>query len=79
MNSTASDTLATESEVAKYLLVSVAALRRWRLEGRGPQYLKIGSLVRYKWSDVDAWLAARPTGGETLEHMQARMRPNARR
>ena len=39
-------TLLTEDEVARQLRVSVASLRRWRLERRGPQFIKVGSLVR---------------------------------
>jgi len=36
------DSLMTEIEVAKYLNVSVASIRRWRLLQRGPQLLKVG-------------------------------------
>ena len=39
--------LLNETEVAKKLRVSLACLRRWRLEKRGPMFLKIGPLVRY--------------------------------
>ena len=39
--------LLTESEVAGRLRVSLACLRRWRLERRGPRFLKVGSFVRY--------------------------------
>ena len=41
-------TLLTEEDVAKQLHVSVASLRRWRIERRGPQFIKVGSLVRYR-------------------------------
>jgi hypothetical protein len=36
--------LLTEDEVAKQLNVSVASMRRWRLERRGPHFVKVGSL-----------------------------------
>jgi excisionase family DNA binding protein len=55
--------LLTEDEVAKQLHVSVASLRRWRLTRRGPQFIKVGSLVRYRPEDLEAWLSALPTGG----------------
>lgn len=55
--------LMTEQEVSKRLTVSVASLRRWRLVQRGPAFLKVGSLVRYRPEDLEAWLASRPTGG----------------
>jgi predicted DNA-binding transcriptional regulator AlpA len=32
-------------------------LRKWRVQKRGPQYIKIGALVRYRPEDVDAWIA----------------------
>jgi predicted DNA-binding transcriptional regulator AlpA len=57
------DTLLTEEDVAKQLHVSVASLRRWRLERRGPQFIKVGSLVRYRPEELEAWLASQPTGG----------------
>jgi predicted DNA-binding transcriptional regulator AlpA len=55
--------LLTEEEVAKHLHVSLAALRRWRLEGRGPQFIKVGALVRYRPEALEDWLASQPTGG----------------
>jgi predicted DNA-binding transcriptional regulator AlpA len=56
-------TLLTETEVSKQLRVSLAALRKWRFMKRGPQFLKVGSLVRYRQADVDQWLASLPIGG----------------
>jgi predicted site-specific integrase-resolvase len=53
----------TEEDVSKRLNVSVASLRRWRVEGRGPLFIKVGSLVRYRPEDLEFWLAALPTGG----------------
>ena len=53
----------TEQEVSTRLNVSVATLRRWRLEKRGPTFRKVGSLARYCPEDLDAWVAALPTGG----------------
>jgi predicted DNA-binding transcriptional regulator AlpA len=58
------DSLLTEIELSKHLHVSVACVRRWHLERRGPRFLKIGSLVRYRPGDVEDWLTARPAGGE---------------
>ncbi len=55
--------LLTEEEVAKRLHVSLASVRRWRLERRGPQFIKVGALVRYRPDDLEAWLASLPTGG----------------
>src|SRR5262245_9947454 len=55
--------LLTEPEVADRLRVSLACLRRWRLERRGPRFLKVGSLVRYPADELNSWLASLPTGG----------------
>jgi hypothetical protein len=55
--------LLTEEEVSKRLNVSVASLRRWRLQSRGPLFIKGGFLVRYRPEDLESWLAAQPTGG----------------
>ena len=54
-----------EQEVSQRLNVSVATLRRWRLEKRGPMFVKVGSLVRYRPEDLDSWVAALPTGGDS--------------
>jgi hypothetical protein len=58
------ETLLTETDLSKHLRVSVACVRRWRLEHRGPRFLKIGSLVRYKPQDIEEWINGRPAGGE---------------
>jgi predicted DNA-binding transcriptional regulator AlpA len=58
------DTLLNEYDVARITRLSVASVRRWRLLRRGPQYLKLGSAVRYRPEDITKWLETRPTGGE---------------
>lgn len=58
------DSLLTETDISTHLRVSIACVRRWRLERRGPKFLKIGSLVRYRPEDVEEWINARPAGGE---------------
>ena len=55
--------LLTENDVSKRLNVSVASLRRWRLQGRGPAFLRVGCLVRYRPEDLDSWIAQLPAGG----------------
>jgi excisionase family DNA binding protein len=55
--------LLTEPEVADRLRVSLACLRRWRLERRGPHFVKLGSLVRYPAEELDLWIEALPGGG----------------
>jgi excisionase family DNA binding protein len=56
--------LMNEKQVAEFLGVTVHALRRWRFENRGPQFIKPeGRLVRYREQDVEAWLTAQQIGG----------------
>lgn len=55
--------LLNETEVAKKLRVSLACLRRWRLEKRGPRFVKIGQLVRYRPEELELWIQSLPTGG----------------
>ena len=59
-------TLLDERDVARWIRVSVATLRYWRGEGKGPRYRKVGQLVRYAPSDVRDWLNTRPAGGESV-------------
>lgn len=62
------ETLLDERDVARWIRVSVATLRYWRGEGKGPRYRKVGQLVRYSPSDVQDWLNTRPVGGEEVSH-----------
>jgi excisionase family DNA binding protein len=55
--------LLTEQQLAKQLNVSLASVRRWRVNGRGPLFVKVGALVRYRPEDVDAWLGELATDG----------------
>jgi predicted DNA-binding transcriptional regulator AlpA len=52
------DKMLTERELADWLKISVPTLRRWRMEGIGPEFIKCGpSLVRYQLAAVQRWLA----------------------
>lgn len=53
----------TEMQVAERTHISLATLRRWRLENRGPKYRKFGSLVRYGVEELAAWEQTQPCGG----------------
>lgn len=58
------ETFLNEKDVARITGLSLATVRRWRLFGQGPRYLKIGAAVRYKPGDLTAWLETRPSGGQ---------------
>jgi predicted DNA-binding transcriptional regulator AlpA len=53
----------TDVEVAEYLAVSVSTVRRWRLTGSGPRWVRICGSVRYPIADLQAYLASLPSGG----------------
>jgi predicted DNA-binding transcriptional regulator AlpA len=56
--------LLNEKQVAEFLGVTVHALRRWRFEGRGPDFFRLeGRLVRYRQEDVEGWLSAQAMRG----------------
>jgi predicted DNA-binding transcriptional regulator AlpA len=57
------ETLLNEHDVARITGLSVSTVRRWRLMGMGPRYLKISSAVRYTKDSITEFLATRPTGG----------------
>ncbi len=59
--------LLNEHDVARVCGMSLASVRRWRLIGEGPKYIKIGAAVRYQPEDLTQWIESRPTGGGNQE------------
>jgi hypothetical protein len=47
-------------------LAALGTIRKWRQDGRGPRYIKVEGAVRYKLSDVLAYLDSRPSGGRVI-------------
>lgn len=66
--------LMNETEVSKFLGVSLACVRRWRLFGEGPEYRKVGPLVRYRPEALNEWLNNQPAGGNGHRFEPARNR-----
>jgi excisionase family DNA binding protein len=52
--------LMSEQEVADYLHVHVATVRKWRRAGTGPPVRWAGTKPRYRRAEVDAWLDRNP-------------------
>ncbi|MEH2626085.1 putative site-specific integrase-resolvase [Bradyrhizobium sp. AZCC 1719] len=50
--------LLTEAEVADFLGKSVITLARWRREGYGPAYVRIGRSPRYRREDLALFMQA---------------------
>lgn len=58
------DELLTPADVAGVLKLDIKTIRRWRYEGKGPAWFPLGlRTVRYRRSEVDAWIEARETAG----------------
>ena len=49
--------LATVDEVAAFLRVPTKTLYRWRYAGHGPPAYRVGRHLRFRWEDVETWLA----------------------
>lgn len=49
----------TIGELAEYLKVPEETVRSWRHRDTGPRGVRLGKHVRYRRSDVDAWIAER--------------------
>lgn len=69
--------LAVNERIAGRMLgVSTAALRRWRRENPGPQYVSLGRCVRYLLRNLDEFLAkntrATTTDGNNRVSIEAR-------
>lgn len=50
------DTLLDDADVANILKISKGTLPVWRNKGKGPEYIKIGSNVRYRMSDIQRFI-----------------------
>lgn len=48
--------LLSEKDAARLLAMSVRTLQAWRGAGNGPPYIKIGRSIRYKRSELLAWI-----------------------
>jgi predicted DNA-binding transcriptional regulator AlpA len=53
----------TAKQTAHYLGVAYMTLKAMRLSGKGPKCRKHGRTWRYHIDDIDAWSAARASGG----------------
>jgi predicted DNA-binding transcriptional regulator AlpA len=80
------DPLRTRGELCEQAHLSTRTLARLELEGKGPPRIQLTDwLVRYRQSDIDAWLAARtqtgarPTGAAPTAAIETRRKRRAAR
>ena len=51
-------------QAAEYLSVSEATMKRWRSNGTGPEYIRLGErIIKYRQTDLDRWLIERRMSG----------------
>lgn len=60
--------LLVEREAAAILTIKPRTLTVWRQQGIGPKYIKLGTAVRYRRADVEAWLQARTVDPKRGNH-----------
>lgn len=51
-----------EKQLCAYLGISSVTATKWRASAAGPPFIKVGRLVRYRRTDVEAWLLSRTIG-----------------
>jgi predicted DNA-binding transcriptional regulator AlpA len=51
----------TPEDLARMWQVSPGTIANWRTNKKGPEFIRIGGLVRYSPEAVQAWLAKQPT------------------
>ena len=65
------DELLSDRDVERITGRAQSTLQKDRVAGRGIRFIRIGRLVRYRRSDVDAYLAALPSYQSTSEADEA--------
>jgi predicted DNA-binding transcriptional regulator AlpA len=61
------DPLLSDRDVERITGRARSTLQKDRVRGAGIPFVRVGALVRYRESDVAAWLAALPTHHSTSE------------
>lgn len=42
----------TASQAAEFLGIKTTTLANWRMENKGPKYMRVGRMIRYRYNDV---------------------------
>ena len=62
--------LLTQRQAAALLCLSERTLERFRVSGIGPKFVRMGKSIRYRLSDVEAWIASRTVGSTSEQTAQ---------
>ncbi len=66
------DELMTSPDAARFLKLEPQTLRSWRVQGRGPRYIRIaGTRVAYRRSELEQWLEDRTFQSTAEEGIRA--------
>ena len=63
--------MVSEKQAARILAVSIAALRRWRREGRGPEFAHLERCIRYDLRSLESFVAQHSSGNKTADSQSA--------
>lgn len=56
--------LLSVQDLARYLGVPVKTIYTWRHRNTGPKGFRVGKHLRFRWDDVQVWVADRIAEGE---------------
>lgn len=56
-------TILTPEDLSAHFQVPLKTVYVWNSKGTGPRFFRVGKYVRYRQSDVDAWIEARAKDG----------------
>lgn len=55
------DRLVSAQELADFLEIPIKTVYTWRHRNTGPRGFRVGKHLRFRWSEVERWLAALAT------------------
>lgn len=53
---TVSDDFLSPAQVSELTGIAKSTLADWRAQDRGPEFVRMGKAIRYRRSDIDAWI-----------------------
>jgi predicted DNA-binding transcriptional regulator AlpA len=48
-----------DKQAARFIGISVATIRKWRFERKGPSYVRLGRSIRYFRVDLESFIEAK--------------------
>ena len=66
------DGLLTEVQASRILSLSTRTLQAWRIQGKGPRFVRAGRAVRYRPADITSWIEGQVVIPATCEQGECR-------